>query len=120
MNRNAKWATVERALAAQALGCFENGRDGGQFFGVAGERISDTRARRLFRQGWRISVPNAGAGSYGDVLERLGFNAVTVDDSSSAAGNWCFKVRGGLVFQVNRYPLCGFDYSLIRLEKNAP
>lgn len=99
-----------------STGCAERIMGGGRFYvnedgGVA---VSDTKAQYLFRHGFEIEAPNAGAGSYKAVLERLGFKSADVIDWTSSAGDWCFKVRGGYVTQRNRYPYHGFGYSLIK------
>jgi hypothetical protein len=106
-------------VADQATGCAQNPTtpQGGPFWitvGTKGVQISDREARRHFRQGSEIAVPNAGAGSYHAVLERLGFPAVEVEDHTSSAGDWTFTVPSGLVFQRNRYPYHGFSYTYQR------
>ena len=97
-------------IAEQATGISERVRDGGKLYDDAGNAISDTAARRIFRNGGTVAAPNAGAGSYRAILARLGFNKVEVEEWSSSAGDWCFRVRGGFVCQSNRYPYHGFIY----------
>jgi hypothetical protein len=111
---------LKRQAAEQATGCNQNPAtpEGGQLWvsthNGEGRKVSDSEARRLFREGNEIEAPNAGAGSYITILERLGFTAVEVEDHTSSAGDWTFKVPSGLVFQRNRYPHCGFAYQYQR------
>jgi len=90
--------------------------EGGQLYSPDGERISDWKARKLFRDGYDIEAPNAGASSYRDILPRLGYKNIEVFDWSSSAGDWILIVRTGVVFQQNRYPGYGFIYSLEKHE----
>ena len=109
---------MERRMCEDATGCREHVKEGGQFYDNSGEKISDTKARRLFREGGSIEAPNAGSGSYRAVLARLGFSSVKVEDWTSSAGDWVLAVRGGLVFQSNRYPRHGFLYSLDKSQRS--
>lgn len=103
----------ERITAEQATGCAASQRDGGQLYLTGGKPVSDAEARQAFRQGKCVHAPNAGAGSYRDVLERMGLSPIQVEDWTSSAGDWYFRVKGGLlVFQENRYPFHGFKYSM--------
>lgn len=106
--------SVNQQVAESATGICARAPAGGQFYDGNGDKISDTAARRLFRAGEVVEVPNAGAGSYDAVCARLGFTDVKVEDWSSSAGDWCFRVRSGLVFQENRYPNFGFKYTYQR------
>lgn len=113
-------AVMEKQAAEAGTGCAERMKAGGPFWsgvGDSGRKVSDTEARRLFREGEAIHAPNAGAGSYRAVLARLGFRKVDVEDWTSSAGDWCFRVRGGLVFQENRYPYHGFRYVLDQSQR---
>ena len=102
-------------VAEQATGCRERVADGGQFYDGRGEKISDTAARRLIREGEAVEAPNAGAGSYRAVARRLGYRKIEVENWTSSAGDWQFLLHGGLfLFQNNRYPLSGFAYSVGR------
>lgn len=75
-----------------------------------GEKLSLTKAKKLFRQGVTISDPNSkGAVT---ILNHLGYTDIKTFDNTSSAGDWIFKVRGGYVFQYNRHPYHGFDYWL--------
>ena len=113
--RSSTIAVVKRSTSAmaadQATGCREHVPAGGQLYDNEGNPVSDDTARRLLRDGCMIEVPNAGAGSYNAILERLGFTQVKVENQTSSAGDWIFKVRSGLVFQYNRYPYHGFSYT---------
>jgi len=102
-------------IAEQATGCRERVRDGGRFYSSNGEKISDTAARRAVREGESVALPNAGAGSYKQVARRLGFKKIEVEDWTSSAGDWCFKLQGGrYMWQNNLYPCHGFQYSIGR------
>jgi hypothetical protein len=113
-------ASLTQTIAEQATGCHENPAvaAGGPLWTPAGNgdgrKVTDEEARRLFRDGIEIAAPNAGAGSYGAILERLGFPAVEVEDTTSSAGDWSFRIPSGTVFQTNRYPHCGFAYQYQR------
>lgn len=102
---------IQAEVSDQATGCRQRMPSGGQLYDNNGERISDAKARQLFREGEIVEAPNAGAGSYKFILARLGFKNVNVEDWTSSAGDWCFKVKTGYVFQENRYPYHGFAYS---------
>jgi hypothetical protein len=110
---NAVKMDVTKAMCEQATGCRATATlkhfplwDG------EGNKISDSKARKLFRSGKIVEDPNAGAGSYTDFLSRMGFKKVSVLNWSSSAGDWQFKVSTGVVSQENRYPYHGFRYSL--------
>ena len=104
------------AVAAdQATGCRESQPKGGQLYVAAGDEgraVTDKEAARLFREGTEIEAPNAGAGSYAAVLERLGYKSCEAVETCSSAGDWTIRVRGALVCQRNRYPRHGFGYTL--------
>ena len=111
----AKGGIMSDMVAEQATGCRERVVAGGQFYDGQGNKISDTAARRLVREGEVVEAPNAGAGSYRAVARRLGYNKIEVEDWTSSAGDWYFRLHGGMfLFQNNRYPLCGFMYSVGR------
>ncbi len=91
----------------------------GSIYDDRGNRISVTTARKLFRQGETIEIPNASAGSFKTVLEMLGFNRkkIEVEDWSSSAGDWTFIIHMNkkywiYVNQENRYPYHGFRYAM--------
>ena len=75
-----------------------------------GEKLSLTKAKKLFRQGVTISDPNRHGAE--TILNHLGYTDVKVFEDSSSAGDWIFKIRGGYAFQYNRHPYYGFDYWL--------
>jgi len=107
----------EVATAESATGCVARAQDGGPFWKHPGVKISDVEARKLFREGVQVHAPNAGAGSYKSILNRLGFTAYKVEDWTSSSGDWCFAIWGQrLVFQANRYPYHGFAYSMCSRE----
>ena len=100
-------------IAEELTGIRAAAENGGPFYVRDGEQVSDEEARERFLNGETIEAPNAGAGSYDDVLARLGFDDVQVEDWTSSAGDWCFIVSGDrFVFQENRYPYHGFKYTL--------
>jgi hypothetical protein len=105
---------MEKELCESGTGMKALSADGGQFYDDSGNRLSDTAARKAFRAGEAIEVPNAGAGSFREVLVRLGYQRVEVEDWCSSAGDWTFTVRRGIVSQDNRYPNYGFCYRLQR------
>lgn len=102
--------------AEQATGCYQKGKGLGKFYVERGEWITHKAARELFLAGEEIEVPNAGAGSYAQFFETLGFDTWSVWEDGSSAGDWTFKVRvrgvDHAAFQRNRYPYHGFAYSL--------
>src|ERR1035437_5862714 len=105
-----------QVIAEQATGCVERVTAGGQFYDGDGDKVSDAKARKLFRKGELIEAPNAGAGSYDAILARLGYKTVEVEDWTSSAGDWTFAVKGGYVSQLNRYPFHGFKYMLCDID----
>ena len=107
---------IQAEQCDSATGCKQRMPLGGQLYDNDGERISDAKARKLFREGYCIEAPNAGAGSYKYILARLGFKNVKVEDWTSSAGDWCFKIKTGYVFQENRYPYYGFAYKFQTFE----
>ena len=83
-----------------------------QFYDNDGEPVSDTKARRIVRDDCWIHDPNRCGHS--EVARRLGFKILAVEDWTSSAGDWSFRIRGGLLIQENRYPLAGFRYCIAR------
>lgn len=121
--------TIEQISAEQATGIRENPFGLGKYYGGArnnggrvtpgGEEIdSKEDAYDLLRDGVSIEVPNAGAGSYREFFESLGFTKVEPWETCSSAGDWTFAVKDGEhgdwypAFQSNRYPYHGFEYSV--------
>lgn len=105
---------MEQELCESGTGIRASSADGGPFYDDSGNRLSDTAARKAFRNNEAIAVPNAGAGSFREVLVRLGYQRVEVEDWTSSAGDWVLTVRSGTVTQDNRYPKYGFSYRLQR------
>lgn len=114
-----------KAMAEATTGCVERVPEGGQLYipdcdgeGIA---VSDAQARIRFMNGDSIHAPNAGAGSYKAILGRLGFKWVKVEDWTSSAGDWCFRVwNKRMVFQSNRFPRHGFSYTIANMEDCQP
>lgn len=63
-----------------------------------------------------LAIPNSDMGDYNHSFKRFGFDEVKVVQQGSSAGDWQFGVRRGDVwysaFQENRFPMCGFRYSV--------
>lgn len=110
-------ASLEQKMAEQATGCRESQRDGQLYRDESGRGVpvTDQEASELvFDEA--IHDPNAGAGSFRRLAERLGFTHVEVVEWSSSAGDWIFIVsRDGhewwVMTQENRHPFHGFKYS---------
>lgn len=100
---------LEKQVCEDATG-IRQGKTLGKFYDDKGNEISVRQARKIFRQGKIVEVPNAGAGSFREVLKMLGYKKVNVFECGSSAGNWTFRVRGHYVAQENRYPYFGFRY----------
>jgi hypothetical protein len=116
---------AEKHAAEAATGCRARAVNGGALWldGGDGEGIlvSDTAARQALHEGKAVHAPAAGAGSYRDILRRLGFKWVKVEDWTSSAGDWCFRVwNQRLVFQSNRFPRHGFSFTLANAEDCQP
>lgn len=108
-------AVIEKEMCEQATGIRERVKEGGPFYDDSGEKISDAKARRIIREGGTVEAPNAGSGSYRAVARRLGFSTIEVENWTSSAGDWCFKLHGGrFMWQNNRYPCRGFSYCIGR------
>ena len=79
-------------------------------------KINAKKAQKLLFEEQEIAVPGAGAGSYDEVFEMLGFEKVEVIEWSSSAGDWSFGVKDKtgwrLAWQENRYTYHGFRYSI--------
>ena len=111
MKTNKIVQAVEKQACEDATGCRESCHNA-TLYAEGGSNVSDEEASSLFRNGKTIHDPNAGAGSFRQVLARLGYVRVEVLDWTSSAGDWAFKVKAGVIYQENRYPNCGFKYSL--------
>lgn len=109
-------ATMQERAAEDATGCNANPHGLGKLYADGGEVVSVTKAKRLFRDGKSIEIPNAGAGSYNKVLAMLGYKRVEVVDWTSSAGDWTLAIRTAdgwkPVSQENRHPYHGFRYAL--------
>lgn len=105
--------SMDQVMAEQATGIVERAPEGGPFYDDKGNKVSDTAAKHLFRNGKTVALPNAGAGTYRTAMERLGYKKVELFDSTSSAGDWTLELTKSLmVSQSNRYPHCGFNYML--------
>lgn len=102
---------IEKEVCESATGIRQQ-KTLGIFYDDRGNEIGITKARQLFRQGETVEVPNAGAGSFREVLKQLGYKKVDVYDWTSSAGDWTFRIRRHYVSQENRYPYHGFRYGL--------
>lgn len=108
--------TFEKQIAEQATGLPEHPRGSGQFYFAGGATLTDEQARTEILNDAAIEVPNAGAGSYREVFQRLGFKDVQPFCLSSSAGDWNFAVHDGESWraanQFNRHPYHGFSYNV--------
>lgn len=107
--------SLEQQMAESATGIRE--KEGAPFvFEFEGEPVSLTKARRLIRDGEWLVCPTAGAGSYRKVAELLGWTWLSVEDWTSSAGDWIFRLRNGkMMWQENcRFGGSGFRYSVGR------
>jgi hypothetical protein len=102
---------IEKEMCESATG-IRSQKTLGKLYDDKGNEIAITEARRIFRKGETVEVPNAGAGSFREVLKLLGYKKIDVYEWCSSAGDWTFKVKGHYVCQENRYPYFGFRYSL--------
>ncbi len=102
-----------KEVAEQATGIYQKGKL--KFMDVDGE-ISVNRAKLRLLRSEEVSVPSAGAGSYKEVFEALGYLEMRAIETTSSAGDWTLAVRGKkgwqLAWQENRYPYYGFRYSI--------
>ena len=119
---------IDKQIAEDATGCVENHHGLGTFYAgpinrqgyanIPGTKLEPDEYRAYMDEGGQIAVPNAGAGSYREVFEVLGYPMVESFETGSSAGNWNFCVFDGnywyIAFQENRYPRCGFNYSVDR------
>lgn len=92
------------------------------FTNMRGCEISTTEARKLVRAGESVDVPDVrSAGGYRGVLRLLGFRKVEVEDWTSSAGDWCFKIQGGrFCWQENRWPIGGYRYTIGKAYAEDP
>ena len=79
-------------------------------------KIKEKQAKEFLYQNKEVAVPNAGAGSYDEAFENLGFDKIEIVESTSSAGDWTFGIKDKtgwrLAWQENRYPYYGFRYSI--------
>lgn len=98
-------------IAEQATGIKQQGE---LRFWSKGKKISQKLASKCIREYKEIAVPSAGAGSYYEVFEKLGFSELKPMVLSSSAGDWEFGVKDKTGWRVagqdNRYPHYGFTY----------
>jgi len=107
---------AEKMQAEEATGVRANPRGVGKFYAFGGVELSAAGAAECIRNDGSVEVPNAGAGSYREVFEALGYKDVKTFDTGSSAGDWSFVVLDDglwfMAFQSNRYPRYGFTYSV--------
>ena len=98
----------EQLQAEEATGIVENKHGVGKFYAHGGRELTVADAAYCIRNDGSVAVPNAGAGSYREVFEALGYQDVKTFETCSSAGDWSFVVLDkGLWFmahQDNRYP----------------
>ena len=103
---------VTKQMCEDATGCRQVGNI--IYYNDSGEKITKEQALALFLKYELIEVPQAGSGSYKEVITDLGFTEVKVIDWTSSAGDWCFGAKNEngwfIVSQENRYPRHGFKY----------
>jgi polygalacturonase len=106
---------TNEVVAEEATGCAEHTKGFGQIYDNKGNPLTLEQAQDAFNDERAIEIPNAGAGSYVNVLKALGYTEVKVIEWSSSAGDWTFAARDDewwyVVWQSNRYPRHGFSYS---------
>ncbi len=108
--------TLQQTMAEQATGIREHPAGPGPIYDLQGNVITPEQAVDLLEADQSIALPNAGAGSYGNVLELLGYTGeVRSIDTTSSSGEWSFAVNDDGVWiafiQHNRFPHYGFTYS---------
>lgn len=104
----------EKMMSEEATGCYQQGEI--VFYNEGGDKITNEEATKLFENNEIVEVPNAGAGSFREIISLLGFSELEVIDWTSSAGDWAFGVKNEIgwfvVWQENRYPYYGFKYCL--------
>ena len=100
--------------AEQATGCVQS--DSVLKFQDKGGYVSLSEAVKRLWSNEEVAVPCAGAGSYMEVFQLLGFFEVKAIQTGSSAGDWTFAVKDDLgwrlAYQENRYPYHGFKYAI--------
>ena len=106
--------TYEKKMSEQATGCKQQGEI--VYFKEGGEKVTPKQAAELFQENELIEVSSAGAGSFREIFEDLGFDEVEVINWTSSAGDWTFGVKNDVGWfvatQENRYPYYGFRYAI--------
>lgn len=109
---------LQKEVAEQATGMSESPSGLGTFYANGGAALTRKSAIEHLRKGGAIEAPNAGAGSYREAFQRLGFSEVSVFQDGSSAGDWSFMVRDAETgfwhpaWQNNRYPRHGYTYTV--------
>lgn len=120
-------------MAEQATGCRQNRNGLGTLYAgpinrngmvsEPGHELTPQEAQDWLYAGGSVAIPNAGAGSYREAFKLLGFSKVEAYDQTSSAGDWTFRVHDDQAwyygFQSNRWPRCGFEYSVNFDEPSA-
>jgi hypothetical protein len=84
-----------------------------------GATVTPEEARALLEAGESVEVPAAGAGSYREFAKLVGLEVADTLETSSSAGDWLLKLADGRVmFQRNRYPNYGFEYTVAEDNEN--
>lgn len=119
--------TIETKIAEQATGCHENLHGLGKFYAGPINRkgmVNDPghelntleEIQAWLGEGGQVAIPNAGAGSYRRAFAAMGFPDCVTFETTSSAGDWTLVVFDGqswaAAYQENRYPRCGFCYSV--------
>ena len=103
---------IEKTTAEEATGIEETGVQ----MWSEDIKIKEKKAKKLLYQNKEVAVPGAGAGSYREIFEALGFEKVEVVEWTSNAGDWSFGVKDKtgwrMAWQTNRYPHHGFTYDI--------
>ena len=106
---------TEKQMCEMATGCVQKGQL--VYYKEGGEKLTPKQAMKLFFDRESVEAPAAGAGSYQEVFNDLGFYDVKIIDWTSSAGDWCFGIRTAsgwyAAYQENRYPYFGFKYGII-------
>ena len=105
---------MEKTVCEQATGCQQVGSI--IFYDDKGNKISVKEAKKIIQDYGIVEVPQAGAGSFREVFDSLGFEEAEIVDSTSSAGDWGLGVKNEVgwfpAWQENRYPYNGFRYSI--------
>ena len=103
----------DKLVAEESTGILEHGA---LIFQTADGEITQEEAYKRLYNGEEVAVPAAGAGSYQEIFEMLGFTNIKLVDSTSSAGDWTFGIKNAtgwhLAWQENRFPHYGFRYTI--------